>query len=558
VRALLLFVISASITQAAEPGWLDRVEPIISAAEKKTYLSLTPEARRKFEENFWSDKAITADDYFQRLAYVDSRFGSNRPGSGANTDQGRVYLSLGAPARITRIASSRVFVPLEIWYYESVRGVLNTELRLIFYQKGNMGFPKLYSPEVDTIRALLVPQASTRTMFGPNDGITETDIRKTLKVGPAEDEVISASVAVAAGIKYSGNGEILGRIASPQEMLARAPRAEIRSRLIVGRPKLDVVQTASVYGGSQVDFALEAKARREVDIQVIEGAATVYHNQVHLGFSKAEAIVYAHRLDLLRGSYRLVVTVDGAAYPYAIEVPERTVIGGILRADSQDAAAGRHTPFEFDGRQLELNPEGRYAVVAVARPGNVTWMIRQGTRVLWKSSGEAKQIAMVELPSKGIAPGVYRLEASGAEDGRSTELIVKLESFHPAQGTLISFNANLAPASRFAFVGHQWLLRGKPEEARQSLAASIRQGATDEAQVELARADALAGNLDAARDRVRSVLATRPNHFEALSVFAYIETKLQDYPVAAELYRRALSVQDSPALRAALAQLPAR
>jgi len=39
------------------------------------------------------------------------------------------------------------------------------------------------------------------------------------------------------------------------------------------------------------------------------------------------------------------------------------------------------------------------------------------------------------------------------------------------------------------------------------------------------------------------------------SVFAYIETRFRDYAVAAELYR-ALAVQESPVVRAALAKLP--
>jgi hypothetical protein len=52
------------------------------------------------------------------------------------------------------------------------------------------------------------------------------------------------------------------------------------------------------------------------------------------------------------------------------------------------------------------------------------------------------------------------------------------------------------------------------------------------------------------------VLTDRPNDFQALAVLAYVETKFQDYPAAAELYRRALAVEDSPALRTALARLP--
>jgi hypothetical protein len=39
-------------------------------------------------------------------------------------------------------------------------------------------------------------------------------------------------------------------------------------------------------------------------------------------------------------------------------------------------------------------------------------------------------------------------------------------------------------------------------------------------------------------------------------VYAYVEAKLQDYEVAADYYRRALAVQDSPAIRLALSVLP--
>jgi GWxTD domain-containing protein len=555
---LLLVILTVAAIQAATPDWLARVEPVISPSEKKAYLALTVEERRRFEQGFWAGKRIGAEEYFTRLAYVDATFGSNRPGSGANTDPGRVYLSLGAPTRITRLPSSRVFVTLEIWYYDAVPGVLNTELRLIFYRKANAGFPKLYSPVADTIRALLVPQAATRSMFGPNDSITESDIRKMLKTGPAEDEVITAALAVASGIKDVGNDEILSRIGSPREMLLKAPQTEVTSRLIVGRPKLDILQTASIYGGTQVDFRLETKVGREIMLDLLDGSAAVYRNQIKLALANSEPAAFTQRLDLLPGSYRVVFTVDGRAYPYVFEVPAETRMGEVLRVDAKPITRGRHTPFEFDGQQLELNPQGRYAAVAVAQPGIVTWMIRRGTDVVWKSAVEARQLAMIELPSQGIAAGIYRLEAATAVEARSTDLLVKSDPAASSTATVISFNANLAPPSRLAFAGHQWLLRGKLDESRRSLEASLAKSVTDEAQVELARIDVIAGNLDAARDRVNKVLSSRPNHLEALTVLAYIEARLQDYPVAAELYRRALALQDSPALRAALAQLLAR
>jgi GWxTD domain-containing protein len=551
-----VFFASASIALAST-AWFDQVGPVMTAPEKKLYLSLNPEARAKFEEDFWTGKAITGEEYFKRIEYADSAFGSSKAGSGANTDPGRVYLALGPPAKVTRIPSSRIFVPLEIWYYDAVPGILNTELRLIFYRKNSVGLLKLYSPAADTIRALLVPQSGTRMIFGPNDSISEADIRNNLKVPPAEDEVVSAAVNVATGIKYTGNDEILGKISSPEAMLRTPPQTRVSSRLIAFRPKLDVVITPSPFGGSQVDFRMETPAQRQIDIEVIADTATVYQNQLKLKFPKAEPVEYTHRLDLLPGAYQVIFTVDGKSVPYPLVIKEQAVMGEIVRTDAATDVINRQTPFEFDGRQIHLNPKGRFAGVALPVPDKITWIIRRGAEVVWRSATPpAERFAMVELPSSGLAPGVYQLEAVAEADSRSAELVVGKDIRESRDATLISFNANLAPALRYALVGRQWLMRGKLDEARQSLQALLAKGATAEAQIELARVDALAGRLDEARDRVRRVLATRPDDFQGLAVLAYIEAKFQDYPVAAELYRRALAVQDSPALRLALAQLP--
>jgi GWxTD domain-containing protein len=552
----LLVLCAALVSGAASSSWLELVSPIMTNSEKKLYLSLGATERAKFEDDFWTGKAVTGEEYFKRIQYVDSAFGSSKPGSGANTDPGRVYLALGPPTKVTRLASSRIFVPMEIWYYDIVPGVLNTELRLIFYQKNSFGLPKLYSPTTDTIRALLVPQSSTRTMFGPNDSITEADIRNILKVPPAEDEVVSAAVNVATGIKYSGNDEILGMISSPSNMLRKPPATKVSSRLLLNRPKLDVVMTPSPYGGSQVDLRLDTTAQREVNLEVVQDTITVYQNQLQLKFAKAGPIEYTHRLDLLPGTYQVMFTIDGKAAAYPLTVRPTPEMSEIFRADTSAAVERRQTPFEFDGKQFHLSPSGKYAAVVLARPGKVTWMLRRGAEVLWRSISDGQQFALVELPSGGIAPGGYQLEAVAENASRSADFVLGKEVGTSSDASVISFNANLAPAIRMAFIGHQWLLRGKLTEARKSLDASLEKGATATTLVELARVDVMEGHLDEGRERVRRVLATKPDDFQALSVLAYIEAKFQDYPVAAELYRRALAVQDSPALRVALAQLP--
>src|SRR5207244_4499225 len=75
-------------------------------------------------------------EYRERSDYVNARFGSGRQGSGGNTDRGRVYLNMGPPNGVTRLASSRVFFPIEIWRYSEAPDLgIRYELQLLFYQR---------------------------------------------------------------------------------------------------------------------------------------------------------------------------------------------------------------------------------------------------------------------------------------------------------------------------------------------------------------------------------------------------------------------------------------
>ena len=305
--AFALFILSLGSAVAATPGWVDLVGPILTSTEKKLYLSLTPAERDRFEKDFWHGKNISERRLRNKsnIPIQPSDQASRDPG--ANTDQGRIYLALGPPTKVTHLPSSCIFVPIEIWYYDTVPGVrFQTELRLIFYQKNSLGFPKLYSPNVDTIRALLLPAFSTVHMFGPNDHPgDEAAIRTNLRVPPAEDEVITAAVGVANGVKDTENDSILGRIASPRTMLQRELVPGVRSRFVSAVPKLTVVFSRSPYGGTEVDFSVEASVRGLVKLSIFQGETPVYENSVDLKLGSQQAAQYLHRLDLLPGSYRL-------------------------------------------------------------------------------------------------------------------------------------------------------------------------------------------------------------------------------------------------------------
>ncbi len=557
LRPFLLLAGLAATVYAAEPSWLDLVAPVITPMEKKTWIALSQAERVQFEQSFWANKSISGQEYFQRLAYADATWGGPKHGSSANTDPGRVYLALGPPNRISRFPSSRIFVTLEIWYYSAVPGVIDSELRLIFFRKNNVNPLELYSPTNDTIRALLLNESGTRTMFGPNDIIDENMIRQNLNVPPAEDEIISASVNVGTGIRDVGNEEILGQVMSPRLMLTRRPETSVKSHFFVDRPNVSFLLSPSSAGGLQVDLSAEVTAQRQIGIEVLDDkGATVYRNVLNLHLAEAKPAQYIQRIDLLPGSYRVIAKVDGRAAPYSLDVPAEAPMSGLLRM--AEAHASVHTPFEFDDNRYYPDANGRFVLVVLRRPGEVRWSIRQNGGVVWRQITQAKEAAVLALPLDRLHPGHYRVDAETDDDAKSLDLDLSSSTGEGTGPYLLSFNANLSTAARQAQIGHQFLLRGRLGEAGAQLEASIDAAPTEQARIDLARLDAITGRWDNARDRVRDVLAQDPKNFEALCVYAFVEAGLQDYVAATRLYQRALAIEDSPAIRLALSKLPER
>ena len=187
-------------------GWGDDLDPILTREQKQAYGLLgDDDARENFEKSFWASKNITPEEYARRAAYVNGAFG------GWRLDCARVYLSLGAPQKITRLSSTRSFWPMEIWYYPTAGNIgVSSAIQLLFYQKNQAGDYRLYSPTLDTFTALLNPQSGTRGAFRANDLLTEGDIRNTMNLTPAELEIVDAAMGVAKGIK--GTGAIVSRV----------------------------------------------------------------------------------------------------------------------------------------------------------------------------------------------------------------------------------------------------------------------------------------------------------------------------------------------------------
>ncbi|MCU1235139.1 MAG: hypothetical protein JWP63_3106 [Candidatus Solibacter sp.] len=490
----------------------------------------------------------------ERSAYVDAQFGSGKQGSGANTDRGRVYLNLGQPNGITRVPSSRLFFPIEIWRYaEAPELGIRYELQILFYQRNGTGEYKLYSPNLNSIRDLLNPQPASRGMFPVNDIITEADVRTRLTVSPVENEVLDAAISVARGIKGVGNDEVLALVAAPPGARPRGLRADVTSRVVADRPPMTVFRTLSTEGVPQVDLLFAADVAGRIALEVQEGEATLARYETMLHFGTAKPVRYEQRLQLLPGEYRVFLTADSRTFPYTLAIPAQAP-PEILTGFASESQRSR-TPFEFGGMRLEPAPNGNIAVVQFAKAGRVTWRLRRGLETIWIARSEGQPTAVQAIGDLSIPPGTYLLEATSSDETRSCTVQVGGSRALPLT---ISYNANLTAAERYRSVGHQFLTRGNAAEARVWLERSWREQPADATKIELCRIAALTGKYDSARIELKAILDRDPDNFEAFTVLAYIELQLQDNAVAERLYSRALEIHSSPAVAKALAELRRR
>lgn len=106
--------------------FISKVRYTITAEERRAFLSLAPEAREPFIEDFWKrrDPTPATPENEYRSEYYNRIERSNRLFSGGGSpgwlqDRGRVYITLGPPdSRITYPRGITFYgLPTEIWWY---------------------------------------------------------------------------------------------------------------------------------------------------------------------------------------------------------------------------------------------------------------------------------------------------------------------------------------------------------------------------------------------------------------------------------------------------------
>ncbi len=194
-RTLLLILVSslclsarslpaADATKKLAPAyrhWINEEVPyIISSEERDEFLALKSDPERdQFISAFWrarnpdpsSDLNTYKEEHYRRLAYANQQFGSTELQDGWRTDQGRVYITLGAPQQIVTYPNSRNVRALIIWFYQSPTPALPTHFNVLFFKRSTGDPYTLYSPYQDGptrlttgLEDLNVPEKSIKTI----------------------------------------------------------------------------------------------------------------------------------------------------------------------------------------------------------------------------------------------------------------------------------------------------------------------------------------------------------------------------------------------------------
>jgi GWxTD domain-containing protein len=146
--------------------WLNVVQYIIHPKEKEVFLRLATDRERDlFIESFWKQRDPTPgtpqneykEEHMRRFAYANKFYGRNTTRPGWQTDQGRIYIILGAPVSIERFDPTSGIIPCEGWsYYGDPAKDLPAHFVILFFQRGGIGEYKIYDPAADGPAALLV------------------------------------------------------------------------------------------------------------------------------------------------------------------------------------------------------------------------------------------------------------------------------------------------------------------------------------------------------------------------------------------------------------------
>lgn len=138
---------------------------ITTPTEREAFVRLSSDQQRDtFIEAFWAHRDPTPGtptneykiEHYRRFAHANDIYGRGTSTPGWRTDRGQMYILLGGPIMVTRVANDLLTYPTEVWFMggETELG-LPAYFYLLFYQRYGIGDYRLYSPTSDGPSRLL-------------------------------------------------------------------------------------------------------------------------------------------------------------------------------------------------------------------------------------------------------------------------------------------------------------------------------------------------------------------------------------------------------------------
>jgi len=154
--------------------WLDEeVVYIITSKERKVFLELQSDRERDlFTQAFWKKRdpnPLTEvnefkEEHFKRIDYANRNFGRISTLPGWKTDQGKIYIILGAPISVQHYDSLSSVYPVESWSYLGMSKYgLPDAFEVVFYKRRGVGDYRLYSPSMDGPESLVAHYSGGQT-----------------------------------------------------------------------------------------------------------------------------------------------------------------------------------------------------------------------------------------------------------------------------------------------------------------------------------------------------------------------------------------------------------
>ncbi|MBI2838340.1 MAG: GWxTD domain-containing protein [Acidobacteria bacterium] len=317
-------------------GWIDdEVKYIITKEERLRFSSLkTDEQRDLFIREFWNrldPNPLTPaneskEEYYARLAYARDHFG-------VDSDQGRVWILLGRPTRMSAnpVIGSRY--PQVSWQYWGlcVKG-LPTYLNLVFIRRWGFGQYVLFSPFTD-------PSDRVGIGWGPRAD------QRSSRMPPVDFENVDGSPGMWHGLFPQLGSEVAAQklLYGGSELFRDDIKTKVRTQVALqGEATLPLEVTYAVVPDTNdtanldttVDLRPEGitfekskrqyAARIDLIIRLLDGKHQILSErnetlpialtEEQLSKSRAYSLRYASRIPVIPGGYQLnVIAVDYAS-----------------------------------------------------------------------------------------------------------------------------------------------------------------------------------------------------------------------------------------------------